>query len=310
MKVDQIRISLRFKRILRAMFSIVCFSIALGIVVWVTSPYASNMASVSKLSKVSKVSVAASTIRSDVQVNALSSSLRSRPVRFLLLGDSIGLTLGMGLGSHSLSRYGVIEYDEATLGCDLDPNLLVRLSGKIGPSTPGCPDWRVLWPQLIKKYHPDVVGLELGRWETPDYYYKGHWVHVGQPVWDAHLVSELDQAVRIFSAYGAHVILLNMPFIDPSGLAPNGKPYAENTPVRVDAYNLLVNRVQEENQGLVSVIDLNALLDPKGSYTSTIDGIDVRWSDGIHVSVAGGEWLQPKILPTVRALGLSAHLEN
>jgi hypothetical protein len=30
-----------------------------------------------------------------------------------------------------------------------------------------------------------------------------------------------------------------------------------------------------------------------------------RWPDGIHVTVAGGEWLQSRILPTVAELGLS-----
>ena len=37
-----------------------------------------------------------------------------------------------------------------------------------------------------------------------------------------------------------------------------------------------------------------------------VDGVVARWPDGIHVTPAGGQWLQPRILPTVALLGLDA----
>ncbi len=60
------------------------------------------------------------------------------PVRVLLLGDSIALTLGMGLAVHSRADYGVSVADHATLGCDLDPALHVMTSGVPQPATQGC----------------------------------------------------------------------------------------------------------------------------------------------------------------------------
>jgi hypothetical protein len=37
-----------------------------------------------------------------------------------------------------------------------------------------------------------------------------------------------------------------------------------------------------------------------------VDGVTVRSTDGIHLTKAAGEWLQPDIMPTVDALGLAA----
>ena len=64
------------------------------------------------------------------------------PVRLLILGDSIAMTLGMGLSVDSQRQYGVSVTDDATVGCDLDPQLQVFTSGAAGPATPGCDNWR------------------------------------------------------------------------------------------------------------------------------------------------------------------------
>jgi hypothetical protein len=36
-----------------------------------------------------------------------------------------------------------------------------------------------------------------------------------------------------------------------------------------------------------------------------VDGVTVRSTDGVHLTLAGGEWLQPHILPAVAAVGLA-----
>jgi hypothetical protein len=151
-----------------------------------------------------------------------------------------------------------------------------------------------------------VVGLALGRWEVADHLYQGKWTHVGQGDWDRHLVAELTEGVKILSADGARVVLFTMPYIDPPQESPDGSPFNETLPSRADAYNRLVNEVGRADPGVVTVIDLNKMLDPRGQFAMAIDGVTVRWSDGVHVSLAGGELVQPKILPTVAALGLAA----
>jgi hypothetical protein len=227
-----------------------------------------------------------------------------RPVRLLILGDSIALTLGLGLSVHSRAQYGVTVSDQAALGCDLDPELEVFVGGVLGPPTQGCADWRFLWPLLVARERPQVVALGLGRWEVPDHLLDGEWVHIGEPAWDAHLTADLQSAINIFRTFGARVELLTMPYINPSDRQPDGLPWSENTPARIQAYNALVRSVARTDPGEVGVIDLNRMLSPRGTYTATLDGVAVRRPDGIHITVAGGELLQRQILPEVDRIGM------
>jgi hypothetical protein len=228
----------------------------------------------------------------------------AHPVRLLLLGDSIALTLGMGLSVDAREHYGITVTDDASVGCDLDPQLEVVTSGAVGPATPGCENWRGLWPFVIAGQRPQVVALGLGRWEVADHLLDGHWVHIGEPAWDQHLTADLQAAITILHSFGAKVVLLTMPYVDPTDRQPDGLPWSENTPARVQAYNALVRQVAATHPGVVSVLDLNRMLSPGGLYTASVSGVDVRSSDGIHVSVDGGELLQRQILPVVDRIGM------
>jgi hypothetical protein len=226
------------------------------------------------------------------------------PVRLLVLGDSITLTLGTGLSVDARQEYGVSVTDDATLGCDLDPQTWIFTSGAAGPATPGCDNWRGLWPLLVARQRPQVVALGLGRWEIADHLLDGHWVHIGEAAWDRHLAADLQSAITILHSFGARVVLFTMPYVDPSDRQPDGLPWSENTPARVRKYNALVRDVARARPRVVSVIDLNRMLDPAGIYTASVSGVDVRWSDGVHISLDGGELLRRRILPVVDRIGM------
>ena len=233
-----------------------------------------------------------------------SGAFGQRPVRLLILGDSIALTLGMGLSERSQARYGVAVSDHGSLGCDLDPQLEVFISGRAGPATQGCGLWRGLWPLMAAGERPQVVALGLGRWEVADHLLDGQWVHIGEPAWDRHLSADLESAVANFHSIGARVVLFTMPYVDPSNRQPDGVPWPENAPARAQAYNALVRQVAQADPGEVSVIDLNRMLSRDGVYTASLDGVDVRWPDGVHISPAGGQLLQREILPEIDHIGL------
>ena len=72
------------------------------------------------------------------------------------------------------------------------------------------------------------------------------------------------------------------------------------------AFNRDLARVAAATRGTVTLVDLNAMLSPHGRFQTVVDGVVARWPDGIHVTPAGGQWLQPRILPTVAVLGLEA----
>jgi hypothetical protein len=178
-------------------------------------------------------------------------------------------------------------------------------SGLVGPATPGCRLWRALWPFLVAAVQPQVVALGVGRWEDSDHYYEGRWVHVGEPVWDQHVESDLRDAIAIFTEFGAKVVLFTMPYIDPSDRQPDGLPFPENTDTRTKAFNRLVQQVAAGDPSQVKVIALNRMLAPNGVYTASVDGVLARWSDGIHITRAGGLFLAPQIMPILDRIGLA-----
>jgi len=80
--------------------------------------------------------------------------------------------------------------------------------------------------------------------------------------------------------------------------------FPENQPARVTAFNRDLARVATLERGKVTLVDLNALLCPHGRFQTVVDGVIARWPDGIHVTPAGGHWLQPRVLPAVALLGV------
>jgi peptidoglycan/LPS O-acetylase OafA/YrhL len=238
---------------------------------------------------------------------APSGASASNPIHALLLGDSMALTLGEGL-SQGASAWGVSVDNKGSLGCDLDPQTTVNVMGTVSQTAQGCPRWQATWPRLIAQTNPDVVFVLLGRWESLDRKYGGRWTHVGEPDFDTHLQSELSQVVAIGASRGAKVILLTLPYIAQTTEQPDGSPWDMNLPSRTDAYNADVRAVAARQPTRASVLDLNKLLDPGGHYASKIDGVQVRDYDEEHLSLAGGLWLRPYLLPELAKLG-AAHFE-
>ena len=226
-----------------------------------------------------------------------------RHVRILLLGDSLAETLGYGLGVQAAS-WGATFVNQGIVGCDLDPSSIVNIEGSITQAAQGCVGWEQTWKQKIDRQDPDVVALLLGRWEVSDRIIDGHWTRIGQPAWDRVYAAELGTAISILSSRGAHVVIFTLPYITQTTEAPDGTPWDINQPIRTNEYNALVRKTVARYPKVASVIDLNRLLDPSGVYTSTIDGVPVRDDDQEHVSLYGGMFLRPRILPELVQLGL------
>jgi peptidoglycan/LPS O-acetylase OafA/YrhL len=232
----------------------------------------------------------------------------ANPERAVLIGDSMAVTLGRGLGVDA-TDWGISIDNAAAVGCDLDPESTVNVMGVVSKASQGCPQWRTNWARLVAQTDPDVVVVLLGRWESIDRLYNGRWTHIGEPAFDAHLQSELSQIISIASSRGAQIAFLTLPYIAETTVQPNGSPWDMNLPSRTDAYNSVVRAAVAEHPGQASVIDLNKMLDPDGHYVSSIGGVRVRDTDDEHLSTLGGEWLRPLLLPQLVTLG-NAHYED
>ena len=227
------------------------------------------------------------------------------PIRFLMVGDSLAVTEAIGLKIGSVAHYGVQVINKGVLGCDID-NTDAYSSGQRDIPVSACRYWRTLYAHQVTEFRPEVVGFLAGRFEITDHVVGTTVTSIDQPAWNRHVTDEIDQIVGVISAHGAKVALFTMPYLDPPTEAPDGSTYPENRNSRVDEYNQIIERVAARHPGTATVIDLNALLDPGGHFTSVVDGVTVRWADGIHVTRAGGQWSEQFVLPTIAQLGLDA----
>jgi hypothetical protein len=233
------------------------------------------------------------------------------PVRTLLVGDSTALTLGLGLfGGKSIERtYDVNGVDDGVLGCGLTVGSAADVLGIDLPFQAPCNStsppsqlWTAEYQHWVDTFHPNVVALLAGRWEVTDIVRNAQWTNILDRSYDGFLESQLQKAVDILSSRGAHVVLFTAPCYD-AGEQPNGSPWPEDQSQRVEIYNQLVRFVAAANPTKVSVFDLNHLVCPKGQYTTDLRGVPVRSNDGIHFTVAGGEYLARDILPVLVAQG-------
>jgi len=237
------------------------------------------------------------------------------PIKFLMVGDSQAITLGQGLAVDART-VGVkfINDGQDSCGYPLDIKsshpVLIRETGEnFLINSTVCLHWQSYWAGLVKTERPSVVGILMGRGAECDTYWKGHWVHVGETAWDNYLMVGMNLAVKVLSSRGAHVIFFTAPYnIPTAGEDPNGIPFPEDEPGRVDAYNNLVRKVASENPKTVSVYDLNKEFTVKKDvYTPTIDGFTVRSPDGVHFLLAAGELAGRQLFPLVDKLALERH---
>jgi peptidoglycan/LPS O-acetylase OafA/YrhL len=231
------------------------------------------------------------------------------PIRALLVGDSEASFLGFGLGPGS-GAANVDYAGDGVFGCGLVQDttqfhgtIVPQASGELGGRvTVSCSSQLARWKADLHAFHPDVVLLADGEYEVRNQLVDGKWLHLGKPAFDALELQAIQAAVTTLRSTGATVVLLTAPYYRQPEQA-NGAPWPEDDPRRVDDYNALLRKAAAAAGPGVVVENLNAHLDPGGQYAQTIDGVDVRFADGIHVTAAGATLVAPWLLGQVGSLG-------
>jgi peptidoglycan/LPS O-acetylase OafA/YrhL len=240
----------------------------------------------------------------------------AQPVRVLLFGDSVALTLGVGLGlPKEQQKYGYVLSDKGILGCGVVFGPEVELMGSLFDTPQACggsgvepggptanEPWPNQWLSAIGQVKPNVVVLLAGRWEVVDRQYQGAWTNILNPTYAAYVKSQLNSASALVAASGAHMVLLTAPCTD-EGEQPDGAPWPEDNPARLAVYNKLVREVAAEHPKTDTAVNLFGAACPKGKFTGSIHGVAIRETDGVHFTVAGGEYVAPKIMPAIVAAG-------
>jgi hypothetical protein len=127
-------------------------------------------------------------------------------------------------------------------------------------------------------------------------------MHVGEPVFDNYLAGRIDQAINVLSAGGAKVLVLTTPCFAPQEQA-DGSIFPFDDPARLARYNQLLRAAVARNPSKASIGELDGALCPGNTYTSTVDGVLTRMSDGVHITEAGGQYVASKLASQIVALG-------
>jgi len=226
-----------------------------------------------------------------------------RPVRILLVGDSMAGSLGVGLAQVA-GGYGAQIVNEGQAGCSISMSGQIKvLDFQLDPTAPCVVDdpAAILTDMAgwVRRYQPDVV-VYLARSEVLNQDLGGRWLHLGDPAFDTWVRSRFIALVPVLSSGGAKVVLMTTPYYD-TGEEGNGAPWPEDTPSRVVEDNSIITSVA--GPAGASVINLNAITSPNGTFAPAVAGVALRCQDGAHFTAAGGRWLAAKVLPELVKLG-------
>jgi hypothetical protein len=215
-----------------------------------------------------------------------------RPLRIMVVGDSVGLSFGRGLELWAAETGAAIVENDAIRSCSLGRHLRVRLPfGQEVPVPQACSEWDTKWPETIASFDPDVVVVLYTVWEIEwRQLPSGRWAIPGDPEFDRWQVSEYQTATDILTARGAQVLWLNT--------ACDGKAINRNDPYWIHDVKTLPKFAT--SRSAVHLVDMNHLMCPNGPPNPDFGTVhDVR-PDGSHFSDAGGlevaRWMMPIVL--------------
>jgi peptidoglycan/LPS O-acetylase OafA/YrhL len=224
----------------------------------------------------------------------------------LVVGDSMAETLGNGLEGAVGQHFGLDIINAGTPKCALAFGSFEVQGNPPTPSAPSCdpssgsPLWPTVWASLVRQFDPKV-SVFVERLDIVNRLFDGGWTSIGAPAYDTYLKSQIRLAVRTLTARGGKVLFLTSPYFS-TGEQPDGAPWPEDNPQRVDEFNAMLRSVAGDDPSQVAVFDLNRLADPSGRFQFYVDGLDLRFIDGIHWTYEGDCWLAPRLLPTVGAV--------
>jgi peptidoglycan/LPS O-acetylase OafA/YrhL len=232
------------------------------------------------------------------------------PLRVLVVGDSIGLTLGIQLSLRA-SAFGVDLWDQARSGCGY------VVSGEVvtstGPVPPRglCQSIESEWRLEERAFHAQVVVVEMGYWDLSNWVQSGDTVHIGQPGFDGQLRRGMDRVVRGLEAKGVQIVFLSVPLVNPPAL-PDGSPQPQASVARNRLVNSLLAALPRQFPGVAHYFDIGRYVTPGGRYSTAVDGHVCRDSDGVHFAGSGPGWdfyqtycgasVQRALLPWLRRL--------
>jgi hypothetical protein len=217
-----------------------------------------------------------------------------RPVRVLVVGDSVGITVGRGLELYGNETQRVLVRNEARKWCSLG-RYAPRIIG-YGPTEQGegCNDWEQRWPGLVDEFDPDVVVVVYTVWEIGDRKPAGavDWLKPGERAFHQWQLSEYQTAADVLARRGGKVVWTTVPCTTEDASDAGSPVWFVN--------NYTIQPLGRTRPDSVRVVDLERELCSGHTPHADYRGVDPVRPDGRHFSDEGAlalaHWMMPIIL--------------
>ncbi len=199
------------------------------------------------------------------EFEALRSPTPEEPLRIFVGGDSIGRNLADGLQRLAPRELTQIE---------------IATRHSTGLSRPDYYDWPARLAKELTENRPDVIVLMFGANDFQNVMYNGRGLNRFKQEWTDLYCQRVAQAMRLVSQPGVQTIWVGQPIVRESTLA--------NGLARLNA----VYKAQALLHPSVTFVDTWSVFStPDGKYAQSLDGVRLRDSDGVHMTIAGSNRL-------------------
>jgi hypothetical protein len=125
----------------------------------------------------------------------------------LVVGDSWARNLGVGAADADRDHRNVVV-NAGEPGCGLMQPVRIRRQGKMVTAPAACNRWPEKWRDLVTKYRPTAVLLEVGYWDGQDSQQlpgQDDVTSITDPVYRQRFDAQIGRAIGVLSAGGARV---------------------------------------------------------------------------------------------------------
>jgi peptidoglycan/LPS O-acetylase OafA/YrhL len=216
----------------------------------------------------------------------------TRPLRIMVVGDSVALTLGRGFELWARAHRSAIVDNAARMYCPLGRGLPAQQGFAENFDMSPC-DWTRRWPDQVATFDPDVVVVLFTVWEIAPRQLPGSstWSSPGDAAFDRWQLGEYGAAADTLAARGAQVVWMTAPCEPHFDVTPG-------SPLWLIDHKLIPQTAAQRRS--VHVLDLSPQLCPHGAPLFDYRGVHNARPDGAHYSDRGAlavaDWAMPIVL--------------
>jgi peptidoglycan/LPS O-acetylase OafA/YrhL len=215
-----------------------------------------------------------------------------RPLRIMVVGDSVGQTVGRGIERWG-ARTGAAVVRNAAIGwCAIGRGGVIHLFDTGTVEQAGCVDFPERWD--IDNFRPDLVVVLSTLWEIAPRS-QPQWDGIrrfGDPEYDSWLRAEYQAAKSYLLSEGARVVWLTAPCARPTPSRDAFWSGAGGEAAAVVRLNGLIKALPgTDASGRLRVVDLFAGVCPGGEFSQRLGDVQEARPDGLHSSDPGADWV-------------------